>query len=312
MLFLSRPGAKNGLFFIVFLFILALFYVQAVEAEEKIDINTASLEDLEKITGVGPTIGQRIIEARPFALIEDLIKVKGIGEKTLQKIIDQGLAWVSGETQAVPIIQEDEPIIESTPKQGQISYASGIIINELLPSPEGQDEKEEWIEIFNQNDFEVDISFWQITDTVGQTKTYTFPAKTIIKPKGFLILDRPTTKITLNNSQDGLLLIQPNGNIIDSVNYEKAPRSQSYSKIENKWIWSTVLTPGEDNAVLLPASQKENNQEEQVKTQQLAAISQQVPKTPFSVFLIALGFAVLSGATIVFIKKKLKNNLDTD
>ena len=62
--------------------------------KECIDINTASLEELDKIYGVGPTIAQRIIETRPFTSVDDLIRVKGIGEKTLQKIKEQGLACV--------------------------------------------------------------------------------------------------------------------------------------------------------------------------------------------------------------------------
>ncbi len=307
MLFLSRAEAKPGLFFLVFLFTLTAFCVQATETAEKIDINTASLEELQKITGVGPMIGQRIIEARPFVSVQNLIKVKGIGEITLQKIIDQGLAWVSGEIKTEAITQEYEPVVDNAKQQLQESYASGIIINEILPSPEGQDEKEEWIEIFNQNDFSTDLSFWQITDAIGQTKTYTFPVNTTIKAKGFLVFSRPTTKITLNNSQDGLSLIQPNENIIDSVNYEKALQGQSYSRMENSWAWSTVLTPGGDNMVSLPTSQDKSEQEaeEQIETRQMAAISQQMPKTPFSVFLTALGFAVLSGAIIVLTKKKL-------
>lgn len=59
-----------------------------------IDINTAPASELEKLVGVGPTIAQRIIEARPFSSVDDLIRVKGIGEKTLQKIKEQGLACV--------------------------------------------------------------------------------------------------------------------------------------------------------------------------------------------------------------------------
>jgi competence ComEA-like helix-hairpin-helix protein len=62
--------------------------------KECIDINSASLEELQKIYGVGPVIAKRIIEARPFSSLDDLIKVKGIGEKTLQKIKEQGLACV--------------------------------------------------------------------------------------------------------------------------------------------------------------------------------------------------------------------------
>jgi hypothetical protein len=209
----------------------------------------------------------------------------------------------SGESQLQQTTQEIA--LEDLPPVKE-NYPVGLVINEILPSPEGQDEKEEWIEIFNQNDFETDISYWQIVDTVGQTKTYTFPVNTIIKAKGFLVLDRPTTKITLNNSEDGLLFIQPNGNTTDSVNYLKAAKGQSYSRTENNWVWSAVLTPGENNMVSLPAIQPEDSQKEkQFETQQLAAISQQIPKTPFAAFFIALGFAVLSGTIIIFTKKKL-------
>jgi competence ComEA-like helix-hairpin-helix protein len=64
------------------------------QEKECVDINHASVEELEKITGVGPTIAQRIVENRPYSSLDDLIKVKGIGEVTLQKIKDQGLACV--------------------------------------------------------------------------------------------------------------------------------------------------------------------------------------------------------------------------
>jgi len=301
MLFLSRPRPKPGLFFLVLLLLLAAMGAKA----EQININTASLEELEKITGIGPVIGQRIIDSRPFGSVDDLIGVKGIGEKTLQKIKDQGLACADCQTSLVPQETTDPSSISGpTPN---LNYPAGIIINEILPSPSGQDEKEEWIELFNRNDFNVDISFWQITDSVGQIKSYIFPEETIIKANGFLILDRPTTKITLNNSQDELLLIQPNGNITDSVSYEKALKGQSYSRAENSWTWNNILTPGQANS-FLSNIEPENNQEtfkEQFKAKQLADISQPISEKPSSVFLIALGLALTSGITILLTKKSL-------
>lgn len=64
-------------------------------AAEKVDLNTASFEDLQKLKGVGPVIAQRIIDARPFYSVDELIKVNGIGEKKLTDIREQGLAWVA-------------------------------------------------------------------------------------------------------------------------------------------------------------------------------------------------------------------------
>ena len=59
----------------------------------KININTADRQKLEEITGVGPTIAQRIIDYRqtngPFQKIEELKNVKGIGDKTFEKMKDE-------------------------------------------------------------------------------------------------------------------------------------------------------------------------------------------------------------------------------
>ncbi|WP_301287721.1 helix-hairpin-helix domain-containing protein [Bacillus sp. 3103sda1] len=61
--------------------------------EGKIQINTATKEQLEKISGIGPRKAESIMKYReqhgPFQKVEDLLEVDGIGEKSLEKIKDE-------------------------------------------------------------------------------------------------------------------------------------------------------------------------------------------------------------------------------
>ena len=60
---------------------------------EQVDINNASISELETIPGIGPAMAGRIIEYRnqngSFKSIEDLINVKGIGDATFNKMKDK-------------------------------------------------------------------------------------------------------------------------------------------------------------------------------------------------------------------------------
>lgn len=62
-------------------------------AGDKININTASVEELDKLPGIGPSIAGAIIDYRtkngPFQQIESINDVKGIGDALFEKIKDQ-------------------------------------------------------------------------------------------------------------------------------------------------------------------------------------------------------------------------------
>lgn len=60
-------------------------------ASALINLNTAGVEELDALPGVGEATARAIVEEResngPFATVEDLVRVSGIGEKKLAKIV---------------------------------------------------------------------------------------------------------------------------------------------------------------------------------------------------------------------------------
>ena len=55
-------------------------------APKRININTATQQELESLPGIGPAMATRIIEGRPYNKVEDLLRVKGIGPATFEKL----------------------------------------------------------------------------------------------------------------------------------------------------------------------------------------------------------------------------------
>ena len=60
--------------------------------QERLDLNTASAEDLQRLEGIGPVLAEAIVRDREengrFQSVYDLTRVSGIGEKRLEAILD--------------------------------------------------------------------------------------------------------------------------------------------------------------------------------------------------------------------------------
>ena len=57
--------------------------------ENRIDINTASVRDLDKLPGIGPELIERIMRHRPYKKLDELITKKVLGRKQFARIKDR-------------------------------------------------------------------------------------------------------------------------------------------------------------------------------------------------------------------------------
>lgn len=122
-----------------------------------------------------------------------------------------------------------------------------VIVNELLPDPEGSDEGGEWIELRNTSDHTVSLAGWQLDDEEGGSKPYAFKNETI-GAESFLVMNNSVTHITLNNTKDSARLIDPNGIVTSSYTYPKVTTGKSWARMKSgTWTIAESPTPQDDN-----------------------------------------------------------------
>ncbi len=91
---------------VVFLFTLVFSVV--VYGLAGIDLNTASMAELENLPGVGKKLAAEIVSARPFKSVDDLKNVKGIGAAKFAKL--QGLVQVGAAAATAPSVPATNPV----------------------------------------------------------------------------------------------------------------------------------------------------------------------------------------------------------
>ncbi len=255
-----------------------------------------------KVRATAVTTGRAIEISTKTSIVESNVKPQTSTTTTQQKAVS--------EPADQPTLSQNSSVTDLSDRTdlSQNEFLDNIFLNEIMPSPEGSDTENEWIEIFNANNFEVDLTNWKIRDKIGAVKTYTLPQNSKIEANGFLILKRPQNKISLNNEGDGLELLNPSGQIIDSVDFEKAKQGQSWSKVEDGFLWTAKPTPGATNIIVKTTAQaitKTLSRPSQNEKQFLAQVNSAAPKNKNILAVIIAVFIAAGSAIIAWqIKKK--------
>ena len=140
-----------------------------------------------------------------------------------------------------------------------------IIITEFLPNPKGSDSEDEFIEIYNSGNVEIDLENWTLEDKMGSVKKFIISEKTKIGADEYRVFYSSETKITLNNNGDGIVLKDSADDVISETSLSNlAPEGQSYSLDKSgNWVWTLIITPEKENVIIQEDQQDDNSSQEE-------------------------------------------------
>ncbi|NMH26724.1 lamin tail domain-containing protein [Flavobacterium silvaticum] len=129
---------------------------------------------------------------------------------------------------------------------GVLPQGTGVVVNEFMASnnasvTDDAGEFEDWVELYNNNDFEVDLSNFYLSDDAADPTKWQFPQGTLIPAGGYLIVwadddaDQGPLHATWKLSVDGefVVLTDPNMITIDSVEFGPQTANMSAARIPN-------------------------------------------------------------------------------
>src|SRR3989344_1718749 len=118
---------------------------------------------------------------------------------------------------------------------------NNLFINEFLPDPIGNDDANipdgEWIEIYNDNNEDIDLEGFFIEDDFGHkiTISNTNTESTVIKENDFLLVYANSVSGFLNNGGFERIRLLYGNKVVDEISYSDSKEGLSWSKINNVW-----------------------------------------------------------------------------
>ncbi len=121
-----------------------------------------------------------------------------------------------------------------------------VVVNELMSDNEASvaDEAgdfDDWIELYNNLDVPMDLTGYGLSDDVDDLGKFTLPDNTTIPANGYLIIwaddDQEQgplhAQFRLSASGESVILTDPNGAIVDQVDFPELGEDQAYARDPN-------------------------------------------------------------------------------
>jgi len=177
------------------------------------------------------------------------------GGATTQTIVNPGNQLGTGQQPPATIISlatastsdADTPVLPAA----DIGLAAPQI-TEMLPNPTGtgNDDTDEYIELYNPNPAPFDLSGFTLQTGTTTKHSYVFTDGTMLAPRSFTAFYSAGTGLSLSNTSGQTDLLDPFGNMLSQSDaYGTAKDGQTWALANGKWYWTTNATPNAANVI---------------------------------------------------------------
>lgn len=129
-----------------------------------------------------------------------------------------------------------------------------LIINELFIDPESPltDSADEYVELYNPNATDIDISNYKIIAGTTTKYTFIFAAGTVLPAGSYVAVTSAESPLSLSNSGSTVVLVDDTGANVDTVSYQKSQPGQAWARNSSgDWQWTTSPTRAAANSITL-------------------------------------------------------------
>ncbi|MDD2807299.1 MAG: lamin tail domain-containing protein [Patescibacteria group bacterium] len=128
-----------------------------------------------------------------------------------------------------------------------VAKRDDILITEVYPNPPGPDNANEFIELKNVSNADIDLTGWTITNATKQS--FILPSL-IMSPQSIVVYLRQQTNLAFNNQKDTITLAAKNNKIINQISYNHlAQEDESYQINGDDYQW---VKPSPNKILELP------------------------------------------------------------